>query len=207
MGFGMHVGWAIEGAIGSSYKIDASYLSPNVNMAARLEAATKQFRTPLLLSHWFVEKLSPQARWFCRRIDRVTVKGSLVPMTLFTFDVTDYPDTFQDPRYDKDGNRVPVNFSRDKAFLRIQKSIPRGFFRKFEEAIVAYIEGDWNQARVELNESLKIFPGSREIDTPLLFSCVVLTGDGPALALYSVLEKQGFQSPEGWAGFRELTEK
>lgn len=41
MGFGIHQGWAIEGAIGSYFKIDASYLSPNVNMAARLEAATK----------------------------------------------------------------------------------------------------------------------------------------------------------------------
>jgi len=41
MGLGLHVGWAIEGAIGSFYKIDASYLSPNVNMASRLEAATK----------------------------------------------------------------------------------------------------------------------------------------------------------------------
>ena len=30
-------GWAIEGAIGSEYKIDASYLSPHVNMASRLE--------------------------------------------------------------------------------------------------------------------------------------------------------------------------
>jgi len=36
MGFGLHLGWAIEGAIGSHYKFDASYLSPNVNMAARL---------------------------------------------------------------------------------------------------------------------------------------------------------------------------
>jgi len=41
MGFGLHVGWAIEGAIGSDFKIDASYLSPHVNMASRLEAATK----------------------------------------------------------------------------------------------------------------------------------------------------------------------
>jgi class 3 adenylate cyclase len=41
MGFGLHVGWAIEGAIGSFYKIDASYLSPHVNMASRLEGATK----------------------------------------------------------------------------------------------------------------------------------------------------------------------
>ena len=41
MGFGLHAGWSIEGAIGSFFKIDASYLSPNVNMASRLEAATK----------------------------------------------------------------------------------------------------------------------------------------------------------------------
>ena len=40
MGFGLHQGWAIEGAIGSYFKIDASYLSPNVNMASRLEMAT-----------------------------------------------------------------------------------------------------------------------------------------------------------------------
>jgi len=50
MGFGLHVGWAIEGAIGSEFKIDASYLSPNVNMASRLEAATKQYGVPILIS-------------------------------------------------------------------------------------------------------------------------------------------------------------
>ena len=50
MGFGLHAGWAIEGAIGSEYKIDASYLSPNVNMASRLEAATRQFGVDLLIS-------------------------------------------------------------------------------------------------------------------------------------------------------------
>lgn len=41
MGFGLHTGWGIEGAIGSNFKIDASYLSPNVNMSSRLEAATR----------------------------------------------------------------------------------------------------------------------------------------------------------------------
>jgi len=41
MGFGLHCGWAIEGAIGSEFKIDASYLSPNVNMSSRLEAASR----------------------------------------------------------------------------------------------------------------------------------------------------------------------
>lgn len=62
MGFGLHVGWAIEGAIGSEYKIDASYLSPNVNMASRLEAATKQFGTSILMSEDFARMLSPAVR-------------------------------------------------------------------------------------------------------------------------------------------------
>jgi class 3 adenylate cyclase len=60
MGFGLHIGWAIEGAIGSEYKIDASYLSPNVNMASRLEAATKQFGTSILMSDDFAMMLSPR---------------------------------------------------------------------------------------------------------------------------------------------------
>ena len=38
-----------KGAIGSEFKVDASYLSPNVNMASRLEAATKQFGVPILI--------------------------------------------------------------------------------------------------------------------------------------------------------------
>jgi hypothetical protein len=41
LGFGLHVGWSIEGAIGSEFKIDASYLSANVHIASVLEGMTK----------------------------------------------------------------------------------------------------------------------------------------------------------------------
>jgi hypothetical protein len=33
----MHQGWTIEGAIGSDYKIDASYLSPHLQITYRIE--------------------------------------------------------------------------------------------------------------------------------------------------------------------------
>jgi hypothetical protein len=76
LGFGLHCGWAIEGAIGTRHKaravrecvlclhvcadgcfvpmavlcpwlqVDPSYLSPHVNLAARLEGATKQCAPP-----------------------------------------------------------------------------------------------------------------------------------------------------------------
>lgn len=87
MGFGLNLGWAIEGAIGSAYKIDASYLSPMVNMASRLEAATKQFNTKFLISEKLVKFCSDSVKKYLRKIDRVTVKGSAEPIELYTFDL------------------------------------------------------------------------------------------------------------------------
>ena len=87
MGFGLHIGWAIEGAIGSDYKIDASYLSPNVNMASRLEAATRQYGVNLLISEDLYNMLTLKMKKFCRNIDRVTVKGSAKPIRLYTIDL------------------------------------------------------------------------------------------------------------------------
>ena len=50
MGFGLHVGWAIEGAIGSNYKIDATYLSQDVNMAIILENLTRTYKQEILVT-------------------------------------------------------------------------------------------------------------------------------------------------------------
>ena len=80
MGFGLHQGWAIEGAIGSFFKIDASYLSPNVNMASRLEYATKQYGVPLLVSGPFQKLCTDEIKAYLREVDTVTVKGSILPI-------------------------------------------------------------------------------------------------------------------------------
>lgn len=60
LGLGMHLGYAIEGAIGSYYKIDASYLSPNVRMSERLEGATKTYGVPILISGSLWDYLSTE---------------------------------------------------------------------------------------------------------------------------------------------------
>jgi len=69
MGFGLHLGYSIEGAIGSMFKIDASYLSPNVNMASKLEEKTKDYGVHIILSEDIYKHLSNQARNFVRIID------------------------------------------------------------------------------------------------------------------------------------------
>jgi len=77
MGFGLHFGYAIQGAIGSAMKIDASYLSPNVNKAAFLEGSTKEFKAAILLSRQFVDLLSAGVRSLLRLID--VIKLGVLP--------------------------------------------------------------------------------------------------------------------------------
>merc|ERR1712176_594553 len=60
--FGIDVGWAVEGAVGSSFKIDATYLSPHVNMASRMMSATKQYGVFFLLSQSVQKLLSKNAQ-------------------------------------------------------------------------------------------------------------------------------------------------
>lgn len=49
IGYGLHVGWAIEGAIGTDFKIDASYLSKNVNMTEQLQDLSPIYHVYLYL--------------------------------------------------------------------------------------------------------------------------------------------------------------
>lgn len=86
LGFGLHAGWAIEGAVGSLNKVTATYLSPHMNIAARLASSSPQFATQILFSDAVHELLSPYIQKFCRKLDVVTVKGSEVPLGVFTYD-------------------------------------------------------------------------------------------------------------------------
>ena len=86
IGSGLHVGWAIEGAIGSNMKIDASYLSPHVNMSEYLESSTKAYGVPLLMSEAFFRLLTPSANKYCRQVDRLKRSETEEPFGLFTYD-------------------------------------------------------------------------------------------------------------------------
>jgi len=86
MGFGLHLGWSIEGAIGSVFKIDASYLSPNVNMSSKLEEKTKTYGTQLIFSGEFYDYLSPEAREYARLID-IIERDEEEDFRLYTIDI------------------------------------------------------------------------------------------------------------------------
>jgi class 3 adenylate cyclase len=193
MGFGLHVGWAIEGTIGSKFKIDASYLSPNVNVSARLEAATHMYDCPLLFSGFFADELSPAARSFCRMVDVVSVKGSNVPLELWTFDISTYPGSSPAPFTTVlNGHKVPkaVDFAGDLYYRDLQRDISPDFMSRFNDGIQDYVAGDWLSSKKNLSDALKIMPA-----------------DGPTKTLYRVLKSYDFRAPADWRGYRALTSK
>ncbi|EFJ49622.1 hypothetical protein VOLCADRAFT_89530 [Volvox carteri f. nagariensis] len=208
MGFGLHVGWAIEGAIGSEYKIDASYLSPNVNMASRLEAATKQFGVPLLLSEDFVDCLSNEVRSKVRQIDCVTVKGSTQPMGLYTYDID--LEAVPEPSKEEveEGDDSPVeelmwrsyicnNEWQENPDLVDSWGVDPDFKEDFDRGFHAYRTGNWPEAQrwLELTRTaLRDDLGQTRVD-------------GPSDVLLRFMAEHNFTAPASWKGYRELTEK
>lgn len=87
LGLGLHRGMCIEGAIGSYYKIDPTYLSIHVKMAERLEGATKKFGVPLLISEPLWQGFSRKTKNMCRTVDWVVMSNMPKPLKLYTIDV------------------------------------------------------------------------------------------------------------------------
>merc|ERR1719247_2693625 len=218
MGFGLHYGWAIEGAIGSEFKIDASYLSPNVNMASRLEAATKQFGVAILISHWLIELCTKELMKQCRLIDNVTVKGSKQPMRLYTIDLdfmslaVEYKNLdnvvknrfkarqLRETRKNEkwaDEYKVWEMFFTDSDLCKMRQRYILEFFQRFDMAYRNYEAGEWAVAR-DMLETTRFLVKTKQGDN---------MEDGPSTTLLAYMKEFDFQSPPGWPGYRELTEK
>jgi class 3 adenylate cyclase len=71
MGFGLHAGKAVQGAIGSQRKIDATYVSEAVERAEYLESSTKKYTLKMLMSDNFHRLLHSSNRRRCRMIDKI----------------------------------------------------------------------------------------------------------------------------------------
>eukprot|EP00825_Cyclidium_porcatum_P029678 TRINITY_DN31623_c0_g1_i3.p1 TRINITY_DN31623_c0_g1~~TRINITY_DN31623_c0_g1_i3.p1 ORF type:complete len:481 (-),score=49.52 TRINITY_DN31623_c0_g1_i3:210-1652(-) len=152
LGFGLHLGWGIEGAIGSEYKIDASYLSPNVNLASRLEYATKQYGCQLLISGQVYRMLSDITQNEIRHLDRVTVKGSKTPMDLYTCDFDVNRLKINKSQINK--MEVPIN-KQEKKIIRVverHKKIRTNIKDNEKQSVCILIT--YNRFRNNINESL-----------------------------------------------------
>ena len=212
MGFGLHLGYAIEGAIGSQYKIDASYLSPNVNIAARLEGATRHYGVNILISGELFDSFSSEIQDLCRLIDIVKVKGSKMPVRLYTVDtnIDLTPKNLRMNNLELSNKKKIYESKREKVIKGIEKSnsvynyisnLPSfkelfyldrspDFLDIFNDGCQNYIEGNWDYAKTALEECLELDPF-----------------DGPTKTIINFMKETNYQVPIDWEKCRELKSK
>jgi len=220
LGFGLHLGWSIEGAIGSEFKIDASYLSPHVNLACSLEAATPEYGVTILMSEPLVRSCNPSFGRHLRPIDHVKLPGSKAAIRIFTMDLNYEAvpvdlssearrvgvNRFQERQEREqlklhvlqDDYRVHEVFESDKYVKSMRERFFLAFFQEFERGYLNYEAGEWDVAAQVLGRTRNMLWNA---------STGRHAEDGPSCTLLEYMRSFNFEAPASWPGWRELREK
>ena len=91
MGYGLHIGWCIQGAIGTIHKIDCTYISRHVELADQLEGLTRMYGCDMIISEAFITMASQSLKRLVRIVDRIEA-FSFHPFNIYTFDLTTVPE-------------------------------------------------------------------------------------------------------------------
>ena len=200
---GLHIGWAVEGVIGSDLKIDPAYLSSDIQLAVEITSANQFYNSQLLMTEHIYGILSVKAKSRCRRIDNVYVQLQKDPFGVYTFDMTNevvpMPEVHSIGALIKLTELASVNvesfehqgvdyvFTLDSDLVLLQRGFTHSFYSEFRNAYAAYVGGDWGECLT------------------MLANCLTQRSeDGPTLALKSLIEEQKGKPPEDWPGCRPL---
>lgn len=221
LAFGLHVGWSIEGAMGSSFKVDASYLSSNVNMAANLEAAAKHYAVTVMVSEALVRMCHPSFARLFRPIDRVRFHGSKEPIRLFVLDLAvnslpkqsesspfsrrDRPLVAEEKKRAAEAREAKMaeNYQAHEAFVSdrfarlMRAAYTQEFFQAFERGYLNYEAGEWGVASEVFTQTRGMLSCRDAFGNP--------AGDGPSRVLLEHMRRFASQAPAGWAGWRDLS--
>jgi len=217
LGFGLHLGQSIEGAIGSMFKIDASYLSTDVNMANELEENTKIFKKELIMSGDFYDYLSEDAKAYVRLLDIFKSKsGQIIRLYSIDLDLENIPIEKQKDSMFKENNiekkweiikqkrkiskilydDIVIRHksdiwnefvSEDDDFKLVRENYPNEFVETYNNGMEEFKKGNWLEAKDLLTSAQEL-----------------IEGEDPAIKLnIEYMEKYKFLSPHTWKGYKE----
>mmetsp|Transcript_85812 Transcript_85812/g.149650 ORF Transcript_85812/g.149650 Transcript_85812/m.149650 type:complete len:460 (-) Transcript_85812:36-1415(-) len=219
LGFGLHVGWSIEGAIGSEFKIDASYMSSHVNMAMSVEEMTREHRVAIIVTEPLLWACSQSFASHFRAIDHVDLAAVKRPVRLFTLDLdTDSVyishrvplrhscSSFESLEHaelakkEKLQNDFDVNelFMQSSDIQQMRSFYTLEFFQLFEKGFLNYEAGEWGvAAEAFYTTRCMLRDGWKHADWV----------DGPSDLLLTYMEAFRFQAPPTWSGYRKVSER
>lgn len=164
LNFALHMGWTIEGAIGSESKIDACYMSPNLQASYKIENLCEYYEQQILVSENLYNIMSLKARHTLRKIDIIIMTEHKEPLGIYTFDLSftnqeqlsipedhEIGDLIKFAEYETinvesfTSRGVDYMFTLDSDIVGLQQHIGE-FNPIFRQAFKCYIQGEWVQA-------------------------------------------------------------
>ena len=152
--------------------------------------------------------MSSEAQDHCRKVDVVTVKGSSVPMPLYTYDAFEkqiFPQ-LRTPKFsslsveqvlDKQADEYDSKlWAQDEDLIQLRRLSTPEFKKIYRQGLDHYLNGDWEAARDLLAKADKIIVATGDN-----------SGDGPSRTLLDYMKARGWKCPGDWNGYRPLTSK
>mmetsp|Transcript_25188 Transcript_25188/g.53625 ORF Transcript_25188/g.53625 Transcript_25188/m.53625 type:complete len:151 (+) Transcript_25188:1-453(+) len=143
----------------------------------------------------------------CRKIDVVTVKGSNVPMPIYTYDTfqnQEFPQ-LRAPKFSnlsleevltrQAENYETATWTSDPDLVQLRCLATTEFLKTFEKGLHSYLGGRWEEARAILEKADQMMASSD------------IGGDGPSQAILKYMNANDWVCPPSWSGKRPLTSK
>jgi len=114
IGIGINTGDAVVGNMGSDQRFDYSVLGDSVNLAARLEAQTKEYGVFFMFTEHTLAQINKEENLVM--LDKIAVKGQTAPVSIYTIlnddkyarTVRRMVDAYQDREWSTCANQISI---------------------------------------------------------------------------------------------------
>ena len=195
LGIALHIGRIVQGPIGTDHKIDAGFLSPQVEFVEKLLDYIEEFKgMSILMTEHFYGSLITQAKNNCRKVDTLLTEYDPQPFALYSFDMDEVilPENKRADhteigevilKHDMDTyHDLAQLFILDYDISEMHKKF--GEYELFNMGLEQFVKGNWSDALALLKKYLYYKPD-----------------DGFSNSLCDFIESTP-KVPDDWEGYR-----